>query len=66
MNRKKILLADDVRLFLEQEMGFLEREDFQVLMAHNGMEALKIVQEEMPDIVFMDLYMPGMDGDRCC
>jgi uncharacterized protein (TIGR02266 family) len=66
MNRKKILLADDVRLFLEQEMSFLEREDFQVLVAHNGIEALRIVTEEMPDIVFMDLYMPGMDGDRCC
>lgn len=66
MNRKKILLADDVRLFLEQEMSFLEREDFQVLTAHNGVEAFRIVTEELPDIVFMDLYMPGMDGDRCC
>ncbi|MBC8016906.1 MAG: response regulator [Verrucomicrobia bacterium] len=66
MNKKKILLVDDVRLFLEQQMGLLSRDDFDVLLAHDGIEALKTVREEMPDIVFMDLYMPGMDGDRCC
>ena len=66
MNKKKILLVDDVCLFLEQEMSLLSRDDFEVLIAHNGVEALKIIMEEMPDIVFMDLYMPGMDGDRCC
>ena len=66
MNKKKILLVDDVRLFLEQEMNLLSRYDFEVLVAHNGVEALKVIMEEMPDMVFMDLYMPGMDGDRCC
>jgi uncharacterized protein (TIGR02266 family) len=66
LNKKKILLVDDVRLFLEQEMSLLSRYDFEVLVAHNGVEALKIIMQEMPDLVFMDLYMPGMDGDRCC
>jgi uncharacterized protein (TIGR02266 family) len=66
MNKKMILLVDDVRLFLEQQIGLLSRDDFDVLLAHDGLEALKTVREEMPDIVFMDLYMPGMDGDRCC
>lgn len=64
--KKKILLVDDVPLFLEQEINLLGRGDFEVFVAHNGVEALKIILEEMPDIVFMDLYMPGMDGDRCC
>jgi uncharacterized protein (TIGR02266 family) len=66
MNKKKILLVDDVRLFLEQEMSLLNRNDFEVLVAHDGLEALKTTKEAMPDIVFMDLYMPGMDGDKCC
>ena len=64
--QKKILLVDDIRLFLEQEKNFLCIDDFEVLVAHNGIEALKMVADEMPDLVFMDLYMPGMDGDRCC
>jgi len=66
MSKKKILLVDDVRLFLEQQIRLLSRDDFEVLLAHDGIEALKTVREEIPDIVFMDLYMPGMDGDRCC
>lgn len=66
MRKKKILFVDDVSLFLEQEMSLLSRYDFELLVAHNGVEALKIIMEEMPDLVFMDLYMPTMDGDRCC
>jgi putative two-component system response regulator len=64
--RKKILLVDDVRLFLEQEKSFFDRSEFDLLLASNGSEALKIVREQRPDLVFMDLYMPDMDGDRCC
>jgi uncharacterized protein (TIGR02266 family) len=66
MNNKKILLVDDVRLFLEQEKGFFDRDEFRILMANNGQEALEAVKKEQPDIIFMDLYMPGMDGDSCC
>lgn len=66
MRKKKILLVDDICLFLDQEINILSRDDFEVLVAHNGVEALKIIIEEMPDVVFMDLYMPEMDGDRCC
>ena len=66
MNKKKILLVDDVRLFLEQEKSVFGRNDFFVSVANDGKEALEKVREEMPDIVFMDLYMPDMDGDRCC
>lgn len=66
MSIKKILLVDDVNLFLELEKGFFDREEFQMLQANNGEEALSILIEDHPDIVFMDLYMPIMDGDTCC
>jgi uncharacterized protein (TIGR02266 family) len=66
MSKKKILLVDDMRFFLEQEKSLLSRDDFEVMVAHDGVEALRVIGEEMPDLVFMDLYMPGMDGDRCC
>jgi uncharacterized protein (TIGR02266 family) len=66
MNKKKILLVDDIRLFLEQEISVLSSNNFEVLVAHNGLESLEMIANEKPDLVFMDLYMPGMDGDRCC
>jgi uncharacterized protein (TIGR02266 family) len=66
MNIKKILLVDDVNFFLEQEKGFLVRDEVRILLANNGEEALETVIKEQPDIVFMDLYMPVMDGDKCC
>jgi len=66
MTKKTILLVDDTRLFIEQEMCLINRDNIEVLVAHNGVEALKTIAEKRPDIVFMDLYIPGMDGDRCC
>lgn len=66
MTKKTILLVDDTRLFIDQEMFLINRDDIEVLAAHNGVEALKTIVEKMPDIVFMDLYIPGMDGDKCC
>ncbi len=66
MQKRKVLLVDDVQLFLEQEKTFFNRDIFELLVARSGIEALKIVKEEKPELVFMDLYMPDMDGDRCC
>ncbi len=66
MKRKKILLADDVNLFIELEKTFFRREGFELLVARNGHEALEAVRTEKPDLVFMDLYMPEMNGDEAC
>jgi uncharacterized protein (TIGR02266 family) len=64
--RKKVLLADDVVLFLELEKTFLKRSDLDLLVARNGRQALEMVREHRPQLVFLDLYMPEMDGDECC
>jgi uncharacterized protein (TIGR02266 family) len=65
--RKKILLVDDVEMFIEIEKSIFKRKDeFELLVANNGAEALEIIKSEKPDIVFMDLYMPIMNGDECC
>jgi uncharacterized protein (TIGR02266 family) len=66
MTKKTILLADDTDLFVEQEMCLLNRDDIEVMVACNSVEALKTIEEKTPDIVFMDLDIPGMDGDKCC
>lgn len=62
---KKILVVDDeddVRLFLQD---FLSEREFQVMSASCGEEAVVIVEKEKPDIVLLDLMMPGMDGIEC-
>ena len=64
--KKKILLVDDVQLFLEQEKTFFDRDEFELVLAHSGTEAIKAAMESKPDLIFMDLYMPDMNGDECC
>ena len=46
MDKKKILLVDDVHLFLEQEKTFFNRGQFELLLADNANEALRIIREE--------------------
>jgi CheY-like chemotaxis protein len=62
----KILLVDDVELFLELEKSFLEELGYDVLMARSGEEALQIVANESPDLVLLDMFMTGIDGDEVC
>jgi uncharacterized protein (TIGR02266 family) len=64
--RKKILLADDVKLFVELEKTFFNREDFELLVAYDGNQTVEIARQEQPALIFLDLHMPEMDGDECC
>jgi len=62
----KILLVDDVQLFIEIEKVFLEMSPVEVFTARDGVGALEIVRREHPDLVVMDINMPRMDGIECC
>ena len=55
MSRKKILLVDDVHLILELEKAFLKGLPVDILVAHNGAEALEVVKREHPDLIYLDL-----------
>jgi uncharacterized protein (TIGR02266 family) len=66
MERKKIVLADDVDLFLMLEKSFFNREEFDLITARNGREALAAIRQTKPDLVFLDLFMPDLNGDECC
>jgi CheY-like chemotaxis protein len=66
MSRKKVLLVDDVHLIIELEKVFLKGLAVDILVAGNGEEALEVVRREHPDLIFMDLNMPVMDGPNCC
>jgi len=66
MSTPKILLVDDTRLFIELEKNFLKLSPVHVLTASSGEEALEIALKEQPDLIFMDINMPGMGGLACC
>lgn len=61
-----ILLVDDLQMFLEIERDFFNHANVNVLTARDGVEALEVVKNKRPDLVFMDLQMPRMDGVTCC
>lgn len=66
MKRNKVLLVDDLNLILELEKVYLKGLHVDVYVAGNGEEALEIVSREKPDLIYMDLNMPVMDGPTCC
>lgn len=66
MAKPKIMLVDDTRLILELEKSFLKFSHVDVVTAGNGVEALELVRKDPPDLIFMDLNMPAMDGIACC
>ena len=62
----KVLLVDDIRLFLEIEQTLLNRPDITIFTATSGEEALAIHERENVDVILLDLLMPGMDGEKVC
>ncbi len=57
-----ILIVDDEPSILKSLSDLLHDEGFDVTTASNGYEALKIVETEFPDLVLLDIWMPGIDG----
>jgi len=62
----RVLLADDDQDLTEGLRWFLEAEGFQVQTAANGTAALETFRRERPDIVILDIMMPGLDGVQVC
>lgn len=65
MEVPKILVVDDVRMFLELQQVYLKKTPARVFTASDGMEALEVARREKPGLVFMDVQMPRMDGIEC-
>ncbi len=57
-----ILIVDDEPSIVQSLSGLLTDEGFEVITANNGYEALKIIEAEAPDLVLLDIWMPGIDG----
>ncbi len=63
---KKILLVDDDRVLLKFASDLLEKEGHEVATAQDGFAALNLLTSFYPDIMFFDLIMPKIDGDKLC
>lgn len=63
-HRKKILVVDDDRVILTFASKLLAREGHEVITAGDGFEALNVLSTFTPDIMFFDLIMPKIDGDK--
>jgi two-component system alkaline phosphatase synthesis response regulator PhoP len=66
---KKILIVDDephIRLLLQQALEEFEDHGVQILTVDNGIDALETIRERRPDIVYLDVMMPGMNGFDVC
>ena len=66
---KKILIVDDeahIRMLIGQTLEELEDEGVEFLTADNGQTALELIQSEKPNLVFLDVMMPKMNGMDVC
>jgi DNA-binding response OmpR family regulator len=66
MVRNRLLVVDDEASLVELCQIILEEAGYVVRGAFNGEQALKLVAEEMPDLVLLDVMMPGMSGIEVC
>ena len=62
MEKIKILLVDDEKEFVETLSERIRMRDHDSAVALNGEQALKKIDDDLPDVVVLDLKMPGMDG----
>ena len=66
VTHKKILIVEDEKDILQLVKLYLEKEGFRTVSAMNGMEGLRQVKAEQPDLIILDLMLPEMDGLEVC
>jgi DNA-binding response OmpR family regulator len=63
---KKVLVVDDDVKTVELVKLYLNRDGYRVLTAYDGIEALRLAREGHPDLIVLDLMLPGIDGLKVC
>ncbi|PLY02203.1 MAG: hypothetical protein C0624_09085 [Desulfuromonas sp.] len=66
MADKSILLVDDLEFFLDTEKEFLKQTNATIYTTDNGANAIDYAVQYQPDLIYMDVHMPEMDGITCC
>src|SRR6266702_3182544 len=64
--RTRVLVIEDERGLTDVLMYNLQREGYETVVAHDGQEGLRKAQINPPDIILLDLMLPGMDGLEVC
>ncbi|MFX0140635.1 MAG: diguanylate cyclase [Candidatus Hodarchaeota archaeon] len=62
----KVLVVDDVPLNRKLQQAYLDAVGYKVILAQDGIEALKRAEEESPDLILLDVMMPKMNGFQVC
>lgn len=63
---KRVLVVDDDAKTVELVQLYLKRDGYKVLSAYDGLEGLRLARESKPDLVVLDLMLPGLDGLEVC
>ncbi len=66
MSKKLILIVDDEPHILELIRMSLGEDEYEYMEAKDGYEALKLVEKTKPDLILLDIMMPGLDGYEVC
>ncbi len=66
MRSVKILIVDDDPTIVKFLGANLKASGYEPVVANNGSEALSMVKEEVPDLIILDIMMPGIDGYETC
>jgi DNA-binding response OmpR family regulator len=66
MARRRVLVVDDDRNILQLVRMYLEKDGYQVEVGHDGQQALDLVRSFKPDLIVLDLMLPGVDGVEVC
>ncbi|WP_047984069.1 response regulator transcription factor [Ornithinibacillus californiensis] len=62
----KVLIVDDEKIILEVLEAYFEKEGWEIILASNGIEALRKIKGNNPDIIILDLMLPDISGEEVC
>ncbi|PJF25627.1 MAG: DNA-binding response regulator, partial [Phototrophicales bacterium] len=66
MIARTLLIVEDEDRLRNLLRGYLEREGFRIVQARDGVQALSLARSEQPDLIILDLMLPGIDGLEVC
>ena len=62
----KVMVIDDSKTIRRTAETLLKKEGFEVITATDGFEALSVIADQKPDLIFLDIMMPRLDGYQTC